>query len=112
MVVLEIALFSKLVYFNCIVLTKNCEDVPFLLCCGCKHTESDFSDINANNNDKNDKTLEMFFITFFFIQKLFYCFLTGMYMGGLKSSCDDVISAIADFFYPWYPSTAMQMEEV
>ena len=34
------------------------------------------------------------------------------YKGGLKSSCDDVISAVDDFFDQWDPSTAMRMEEV
>ena len=39
------------------------------------------------------------------------CHCIYVYEGGLKISCDDVISAVDDF-YQWDPSTATPMEEV
>ena len=37
---------------------------------------------------------------------------TAKYEGGLKSSYDDIISVVDDFFDQWDPSTATQIEEI
>ena len=38
--------------------------------------------------------------------------INGTYESGLKNSNNDVLSAVDEFFYQWYPSTATPMEEV
>ena len=46
---------------------------------------------------------------------MYICTLTGlycMYESGLKSSFDDIISAVDDFFDQWDPSTVTLMEEI
>ena len=52
------------------------------------------------------------FFCYLHIYIYIYIYIYIIYEGGLKSSYDEVISSVDNFFDQWDPSTATLMEEV
>ena len=64
--------------------------------------------MSAKNNNNEDNILQNLWK---FVNSKNMMFV-NIYKSGLKSSYDDIISAVDDIFDQWYPSTSTLMEEV